>query len=60
MVCLWTTIQANYGSMYTVSAGTVTDSPFLRRQEDWRVFRVLRHLAERDLFPEMGDKPHFS
>ena len=60
MVCLWKTIQANYGSMYAVPAGTVTDFPLLRRQEDWRGCRVLRHLAERDLFPEVGDKPHFS
>jgi len=60
MVSLWTTIRANYGPLYAVPEGTATDFPFLRRQEDWRAFRVLRHLAERDLPPEAGDKPYFS
>jgi len=60
MVRLWTTIQANYGPLYAVPEGTATDFPFLRRQEDWRVCQVLRHLAERDLPREVGDKPYFS
>jgi len=57
IVSLWTTIRANYGPLYAVPEGTATDFPFLRREEDWRVCRVLRHLAERDLPPEVGDKP---
>ena len=60
MVYLWTTIRANYGPLYAVPEGTATDSPFLRRPDDWRVCRVLRHLAERDFPPEVGDTPHFS
>jgi len=60
MVSLWTTIRANYGPLYAVPEGTTTDFPFLRRQKDWRVCRVLRHLAKRDLPPEVGDKPYFS
>jgi len=60
MVSLWTTIRANYGPLYAVPEETSTDVSFLRRQEDWRVCRVLRHLAERDLPPEVGDKPYFS
>jgi len=38
----------------------VTDVPFLRSREDWRVCQVLRHLAVREIPPEVGDKPHFS
>jgi len=60
MVSLWTTIRANYGPLYAVAERTATDFLFLCRQEDWRVCRVLCHLAERDLPPEVGDKPYFS
>jgi len=60
MVSLWTTIRANYGPLYAVPEETATGFPFLRRKEDWQVCRVLRHLAERDLPPEVGDKPYFS
>jgi len=35
----------------------MTEFPFLRSREDWRLFHVLRHLAVRDLLPEVGDKP---
>jgi len=59
MVSLWTTIRANYGPLYAVPEETAADFPFLRRQEDWRVCRVLRHLAVRDFLPEVGDKPYF-
>jgi len=60
IVSLWTTIRASYGPLYAVPEWTATDFPFLRRQEDGRVCRVLRHLAERDLPSEVGDKPYFS
>jgi len=60
MVSLLTTIRANYGPLFAVPEGTATDFPFLRRQGDWRVCRVPRHLAERDLHPKVGDKPSFS
>jgi len=43
MVSLWTTIRANYGPLYAVPEGTATDLPFVGRQEDWRVCRVLGH-----------------
>jgi len=60
MVSLWTTIRANYGPLYAVPEETATDFLLLRHQEDWRVCRVLRHLAERNFPPEVGDKPYFS
>ena len=47
-------------TLYAVPEGTVTDFPFLRSLEDWRVCQVLRHLAVREIPPEVGDKPHFS
>jgi len=60
MVSLWTTIWVSYGPSYAVFEGTATDFPFLRHQKDWRVCRMLCHLSERDLPPEVGDKPYFS
>jgi len=60
MTSIWTTIRGMYGSLCAVPEGTVTVFPFLRTREDWRVFQVLRHLAVRDIPPEVGDKPHFS
>jgi len=60
MTSMWTTIRRTYDSLYAVREGTVTDSPFLRNREDWRVCQVLRHLEVRDLPAEVGDKPHFT
>jgi len=60
MTAIWTTIRGMYDTLYAVPDGTVTDFPFLRSQEDWRVCQVLRHLAVREIPPEVGDKPHFS
>jgi len=59
MTSIWTTIRGMYDSIYAVPEGTVTDFPFLRSREDWRVCQVLGHLAVREIPPEMGDKPHF-
>jgi len=60
MVSVWTTIRAMYGTLYAVPEGTATDFPFLRNKEDWRVCRVLGHLAVRELPPEVGNQPHYS
>jgi len=60
MKFIWTTIRGMYDTLYAVPEGTVTDFPFLRSREDWRVCQVLRHLAIREIPPEVGDKPHFS
>jgi len=60
MTSIWTTIRGMYDSFYAVPEGTVTDFPFLRSREDWRVCQVLRHLAVLEIPPEVGDKPHFS
>jgi len=60
MTSIWTTIRGMYDTRYAVPEGTVTDFPFLRSREDWRVCQVLRHLAVREIPPEVGDKPHFS
>jgi len=60
MEAIWTTIRGMYDTLYAVPEGTVTDVPFLRSREDWRVCQVLRHLAVRKISPEVGDKPHFS
>jgi len=60
MTAIWTTIRGMYDTLYAVPEGTVTDFPFLRSREDWRVCQVLRHLAVREIPPEVGDKPHFS
>jgi len=60
MVSLRTTIREDYGPLYAIPEGTATDFPFLRRQKDCRVCRVLRQLAVRDLPPEVGEKPYFS
>jgi len=59
MTSIWTTIRGMYDTLYAVPEGTVTDFPFLRIREDWRVCQVLRHLAVREIPPEVGDKPHF-
>jgi len=34
---IWTTIRGMYDTFYAVPEGTVTDFPFLRSREDWRV-----------------------
>jgi len=60
MKAIWTTIRGMYDTLYAVPEGTVTDFPFLRSREDWRVCQVLLHLAVREIPPEVGDKPHFS
>ena len=57
---VWTTIRGMYGTLYAVPEGTATDFSFLRSREDWRVCQVLKHLAVREIPPEVGDKPHFS
>jgi len=49
-----------YDTLYAVPEGTATDFPFLRSREDWRECQVLKHLAVREIPPEVGDKPHFS
>jgi len=58
-VSIWTTIRGMYGPLYAVPEGTVTDFPFLRSRECWRICQVLRHLAVRDLPPEGGTSPTF-
>jgi len=60
MTAIRTTIRGMYDTLYAVPEGTVTDFPFLRSREDWRMCQVLRHLAVREIPPEVGDKPHFS
>jgi len=60
MTSIWTTIRGMYDTLYAVPEGTVTDFPFLRSREDWRVCHVLRHLDVREIPPEVGEKPHFS
>jgi len=60
MRSIWTTIRGMYDTLYAVPEGTVTDFPFLRSPEDWRVCQVLRHLAVREIPPEVGHKPHIS
>ena len=60
MTAIWTTVRGMYDTLYAVPKGTVTDFPFLRSREYWRVCPVLRHLAVREIPPEVGDKPHFS
>jgi len=60
MTSIWTTIRRMYDSLYAVPEGTVTDSPFLRNRENWRVCQVLRHLEIRDIPAKVGDKPHFT
>jgi len=60
MTAIWTTIRGMYDTLYAVPEGTVTDFPFHRNREDWRVCQVLLHLAVRGIPPEVGDKPHFS
>jgi len=60
MTAIWTNIRGMYDTLYAVPEGTVTDIPFLRSREYWRVRQVLRHLAVREIPPEVGDKPHFS
>jgi len=60
MKTTWTTIRGMYDTLYAVPEGTVTDFPFLRSREDWRVCQVIRHLAVREVPPKVGDKPHFS
>jgi len=60
MSAIWTTIRGLYDTLYAVLEGTVTEFPFLRSREDWRVCQVLRHLAVREIPPEVGDKPLFS
>ena len=47
MTSIRTTIRGMYETLYAVPEGTVTDFPFLRSREDWRVRQVLRHLAIR-------------
>jgi len=37
MKAIWTTIRGMYDTLYAVPEGTVTDVPFLRSREDWRV-----------------------
>ena len=60
MTSIWTTIRGMYHTLFAVPEGKVTDFPFLRSREHWRVCQVLRHLAVREMPPEVGDKPHFS
>jgi len=57
---IWTTIRGMYDTLYAVPDGTVTEFPFLRSREDWRVCQVLWHLTVREITPEVGDKSHFS
>jgi len=49
-----------YDPLYAGPERTVTDFPFIRSWEDWRIFHVLTHLVVRELPPKVGDKPHFS
>ena len=60
MTSVWTTIRGMYDTLYAVPEGTVTDFPFLRSREDWRVCQVLRHLAVREIPPEVGNKANVS
>jgi len=60
MTSVWTTIWGMYDTPYAVPEGTVTDFPFLRSREDWRVCQVLRLLAVREIPPVVEEKPHFS
>ena len=48
MKSIWTTIWGMYDTLYAVPDGTVTEFPFLRSREDWRVCQVLRHRRARD------------
>ena len=54
MKTTWTTIRGMYDTLYAVPEGTVTDFPFLRSWENWRVCQVLRHLAVREIPPRGG------
>jgi len=49
-----------YDTLYAVPEGTATDFPFLRSWADWRVCQMLRHLANGEIPPEVGDKANFS
>jgi len=60
MTSIWTTIRGMFDTLYAVPEGTATDFPFLRSREDWRVCQVLRHLANREIPPEVGNKANFS
>ena len=60
MTSIWTTIRGLYDTLCAVPEGTVTEFPFLRSREDWRVSQVLRHLAVREIPPVVGEKPLFS
>jgi len=60
MTSIWTTKRGMYDTLYAVPEGTATDVPFLRSREDWRVCQVLRHPANREIPPAMGDKANFS
>jgi len=60
MTAIWTTIRGTEDTLYAVPEGTVTEFPFLCSREDWRVCQMLRHLADRESPPEVGEKPHFS
>jgi len=60
MTAVWRTIRGMYDTVYAVPEGTVTEFPFLRSREDWRVCQVLRHLAFREIPPKVRDKPHLS
>jgi len=60
MSSIWTTNRGMYDTFYAVPKGAVTDFPFLHSREDWQVCQVLRHLAVREIPPEVGDKPQFS
>jgi len=60
MTSIWTTIWGMYATLQAVPEETVTDFPFHLSREYWRVCQVLRHLAVREISPEVGDKPHFS
>jgi len=60
MTPIWTTIRGMYDTLDAVPEGKVTDFPILRSREDWRVCRVLRHLAVREIPPVVGEKPRFS
>jgi len=60
MTSMWTTIRGLSGPLFDVPVGTVTDFPFLRSRDDWRVCYVVRHLAVCDILAEVWEKPHFS
>jgi len=40
MTAIRTTIRGMYDTLYAVPEGTVTDFPFLRSREDWRLCQV--------------------